>query len=72
LVGWDAEPAGRASMQWGSAWARAHASSSLLAVVPSIVVPEEMNALINPAHRGLGQLKATKVRKWLYDRRLED
>jgi RES domain-containing protein len=41
-------------------------------VVPSIVVPEEMNVPINPAHRDLGQLKATKARKWLYDRRLKD
>lgn len=68
LVGWDAEPAGKASLDWGSNWARGNAT--LLARVPSVIVPEEFNVLINPAHSAAGAVKATKVRKWTYDTRL--
>lgn len=68
LVGWDAEPAAKASLDWGMAWVAGRAS--LLARVPSVVVPEEFNVLINPAHPDIRTLKAQKVRKWLYDSRL--
>ncbi len=68
LVGWDAMPAGKASLDWGSAWAKA--GRSLLARVPSVIVPEEMNVLINPAHPDAAQLRAVKQRRWLYDARL--
>ena len=44
--------------------------TSLLAKVPSIIVPEEWNVLINPAHPDISSVKATKVRKWIYDMRL--
>lgn len=69
IVGWDAEPAGKASLDWGAEWVSG--GRSLLARVPSVVVPEEFNVLINPAHAGLGGVKAVKVRKWLYDARLD-
>ncbi|MBK6852478.1 MAG: RES family NAD+ phosphorylase [Burkholderiales bacterium] len=68
LVGWDAEPAGQASLAWGEAWARDN--RSLLARVPSVIVPEEHNVLINPRHPDAGQLQAIKQRRWLYDARL--
>ena len=42
----------------------------LLARVRSIIVPEEVNVLINPAHPEASKVKAVKVRKWLYDARL--
>lgn len=67
-VGWDAEPAGRASLDWGTAWVRS--GKSLLARVPSVVVPEESNVLINPAHESITGVRAMKLRKWLYDARL--
>lgn len=67
-VGWDAQPEGRVSMRWGTAWAQS--GRSLLARVPSVIVPEEENVLINPRHPHLGRLAVTKVRKWLYDSRL--
>lgn len=67
-VGWDAEPAGKASMDWGTSWVGS--IGTLLARVPSVIVPEEFNVLINPAHPDAVGLKATKVRKWLYDARL--
>lgn len=67
-VGWDAEPAGRVSIDWGTHWARA--ARSLVAEVPSVIVPEESNVLITPAHPDAAALRTTKLRKWLYDQRL--
>jgi RES domain-containing protein len=68
LVAWDAEPAGSASLDWGTRWADSNAT--LLARVPSVIVPEEWNVLINPAHPEMPTVKAVKVRRCLYDRRL--
>lgn len=69
-VGWDAAPPGLVSMDWGNQWARS--GKSLLAEVPSVVVPEECNILINPAHASAARLEARKVRQWRYDLRLSD
>jgi RES domain-containing protein len=68
LVGWDALPHSKTSMDWGTTWALG--KGSLLAKVPSIVVPEEFNVLINPAHPDSARLRVTKVRRWLYDARV--
>jgi RES domain-containing protein len=68
LVGWDAEPAGRASIRYGTGWVRS--GRSLLLTVPSIVVLEERNVLINPQHADMALVTATKVRRWTYDPRL--
>lgn len=69
LVGWDAHPPGRVSLSWGSSWAAT--SRTLLAKVPSIVVPEEFNVLVNPKHPDIDKVVAVKHRKWLYDHRLK-
>jgi len=66
-VGWDALPAGRVSIDYGTQWAR-HGRSALLRV-PSVVVSEEFNVLINPAHPDAVAITAVKERKWLYDPR---
>lgn len=67
-VGWDAAPAGRVSIRFGTEWL--YAKTSAILVVPSVVLPEEFNVLINPMHADSGRLKATKVRRWTYDPRL--
>ncbi len=67
-VGWEAEPAGQVSIQFGTAWARS--GSSALLVVPSVIVQEEFNVLINPAHADCARITAVKRRRWLYDPRL--
>lgn len=67
-VGWDAEPPGKVSLDAGEAWLKRKAS--LLLIVPSVIVPEEQNVLINPLHRGAAAVAARKVRKWIYDPRL--
>lgn len=68
-VGWDAEPAGKVSLDWGTAWIRR--VDTLLAEVPSVIVPEEANILINPRHPEAARVRAVKIRKWLYDLRLK-
>jgi RES domain-containing protein len=69
-VGWDAEPAGIVSRDWGTNWAQSNAG--LLADVPSVVVIEERNVLLNPAHPDCRLVSAKKIRKWIYDVRLNN
>lgn len=66
-VGWDAEPKGKVSLNIGDQWLASQQSALL--TVPSVVVPEEHGVLINPAHADARHIKATKIRKWLYDAR---
>jgi RES domain-containing protein len=66
-VGWNAEPAGKVSLDWGTAWAKG--TGTLLARVPSVVVEEEFNVLLNPRHPDLTAVRAKKVRRWMYDAR---
>jgi RES domain-containing protein len=42
---------------------------SLVAIVPSIIVPEEENVLLNPKHPDAEKLHVAKQRKWTYDLR---
>jgi RES domain-containing protein len=43
---------------------------SALLLVPSVIVPEESNVLINPEHPDARALRVMVVRKWIYDVRL--
>ncbi|QAU24821.1 RES domain-containing protein [Dyella sp. M7H15-1] len=67
MVGWDAEPAGAVSLNTGDAWLAANSSAILR--VPSVIVPEECNVLINPKHPDATSISAIKLRKFVYDRR---
>ena len=67
-VGWNAIPEGMVSRNLGSAWLAAN--SSALLVVPSVIIEEEENVIINPANLDAKRLKATKVRRFLYDHRV--
>ncbi len=57
-----------ATRAWGDAWLLG--LDSLLAEVPSVIVPEETNLLLNPRHPAHGELVAEIVRPWFYDARL--
>jgi formylglycine-generating enzyme required for sulfatase activity/RES domain-containing protein len=57
-----------ATRAWGDAWLLG--LESLLAEVPSVIVPEETNLLLNPRHPAHGVLVAEIVRPWVYDARL--
>jgi RES domain-containing protein len=67
-VGWDAIPAGKVSLDEGDRWLKASAGAVM--IVPSVIVSEEWNVLINPLHPDANGIKARKVRKWGYDPRL--
>jgi RES domain-containing protein len=67
-IGWDAEPASRASISFGTGWLRS--GSSAVLVIPSVIVPEETCVLINPSHPDTAGITALKMRRWLYDPRL--
>lgn len=67
-VGWDALPAGRVSIAFGTGWLVARTSALL--IIPSVIVPEEFNILINPQHTDSARISAAKIRKWTYDPRV--
>jgi RES domain-containing protein len=67
-IGWDASPPGKVSIDFGTAWLTSLRSPLL--IVPSTIVPDEHNVLINPRHPASMGITATKIRKWLYDPRL--
>jgi RES domain-containing protein len=67
-VGWDAIPEGMVSRGLGSAWLAS--GRSLLFLVPSVLIEEEDNVLINPAHADSARPVATKIRRFLYDHRV--
>jgi len=63
---WAAIPAGRASVKIGSEWLAALRSAILTA--PSVIVPEEWTALINPRHPDASRVTAAVVRPFDYNR----
>lgn len=64
--GWAAIPAGRASVRAGAGWLRGAATAILQ--VPSVIVPEESVALLNPLHPDAKALAARVLRVFDYDR----
>jgi len=67
-VTWKAEPAGSATLDLGDAWLEENATPLL--AVPSVIVPEEHNVLINPRHPAAKRLHASILRQFVYDPRL--
>jgi RES domain-containing protein len=63
---WASIPAGRASVKFGSDWLAS--ARSLVLIVPSVIVPEEPVALINPAHPDAATIAAKVVRRFEYNR----
>ena len=68
-VGWNAVPAGKVSLDFGDAWLK-DAAAPLVLEVPSVIVPEESNLLLNARHPQMSRVKASKLRLWQYDGRL--
>lgn len=66
--GWNVHPAGKGSVDYGTAWLAA--KTSALLVVPSVVVPAEDNILINPLHPDAKGIKAKNTGQWQFDHRL--
>lgn len=65
--GRDAVPAGLTARAAGDGWIAAGAAALL--AVPSVIVPEECNVLINPHHPDAAAIVATTVKRWVYDPR---
>lgn len=65
-VTWSAIPAGLGSVKFGSDWIASARSPVLL--VPSVIVPEEMAALVNPSHPLAKRIRATIVRPFEYNK----
>jgi RES domain-containing protein len=63
---WNAIPAGTGSAEIGSAWIESMGSAVLL--VPSVIVPEERAALLNPRHPEVAKIRAAVVRPFEYNR----
>lgn len=63
---WCAIPAGGASVKVGSAWLTSRRSPILL--VPSVIVPEEYAALINPHHPASTKITAKVIRPFEYNK----
>jgi RES domain-containing protein len=67
-VGWDVFPAGKISLDVGNAWLKS--GTSALMEVPSAIVHEESNVLINPRHADAARISAARLRVFAYDGRL--
>jgi len=65
---WRRYPAPEALQDIGTAWAT-KASTAILAV-PSAVIPEELNYLINPAHRDFKRIRIQKPLPFHFDPRM--
>lgn len=67
-IGWDAIPEGMVSRHEGSAWLRS--GRTALLAVPSVIIGEEDNVLVNPAHADSPRIVAIKLRRFVYDPRV--
>jgi RES domain-containing protein len=67
-AGWNAVPIRPASMDFGTAWAQER--RSLVLYVPSALVPEEGNAVLNPHHPEFAAVELSIQREFQYDPRM--
>ncbi len=67
-VDWRQATAPLSCQELGDAWATGGRALGLL--VPSVLVPEETNLLLNPKHALMPQVEITQVRRFVYDPRL--
>jgi RES domain-containing protein len=65
---WDRLPPGPGSMAFGTTWATD--LRSLVLYVPSVLIPEERNALLNPNHPEFAAVKMSIERDYHYDPRM--
>ena len=67
-AGWREEMPARAARELGNAWVRENRSAVL--AVPSVIIPEELNYLLNPAHPGFKKISIGKPTPFTFDSRL--
>ena len=66
---WNRSPAPPSLARIGDDWIRSQASAVL--EVPTSIVPEEQNYLVNPAHPDFALIRREKPRKFVFDKRLK-
>ncbi|MFA9215895.1 MAG: RES family NAD+ phosphorylase [Sphingomonadaceae bacterium] len=67
-AGWNVIPEGMVSRTIGSAWLASGACALL--VVPSVIINEEDNVLINSRHADVARIRAHRIRQFIYDPRV--
>src|SRR5450830_424537 len=67
-VDWQRIPMSRSGQNFGGIWLRR--KDTLAMKVPSVIVPEEANIVINPAHQDYSQVQLLVVRPFTFDFRL--
>jgi RES domain-containing protein len=65
---WRDDPAPRSTQAIGDAWIRGGASVVLR--VPSVLIPEEHNYLLNPRHAEFGRIRVSGGERFAFDARL--
>lgn len=65
---WREEPPPRSTRRIGDRWARTKKAPVL--AVPSAIIPEEFNFLLNPLHSRFNGLKIGKAKSFVFDARL--
>jgi RES domain-containing protein len=68
LPGWAATPPGAFSVNFGAAFLRSNRALGL--IVPSAVVPEACNIVINPLHPRFAEVQFSVTRPFVFDQRL--
>ncbi len=66
-AGWDTQPTSSAAQAFGGAWLAT--GNTLGMLVPSVVVHEEKNMILNPAHLAYARVTLSVVRPFVFDRR---
>ena len=67
-IDWRETPIPHANRVLGSAWLQSRRTAVLF--VPSAVIPEEFNVLINPAHPDFSKLQIGRPRRFQFDPRM--
>lgn len=65
---WDATPSQAVSMKFGGDFLRSARALGL--IVPSAIVPEALNLVVNPRHSRFGEVTMRIVRPFTFDKRL--
>jgi len=66
--GWDAKPPGKISQRIGDGFI--HGSSAPVLRVPSSIIQEEFNYLLNPLHQDFAKIKSLGPARFGFDERL--
>ena len=67
--GWDALPTSASAQAFGGAWLASNADLALK--IPSAILPEETNVVVNPRHPDYPAVKLTVVRPFTFDHRMK-